>query len=448
MGKVQTIVVPDIGGSTDVPIIEVFVKPGDTVAVEDPLITLEGDKATMEIPASHAGVVESIRVKIGDTVSEGDTILSVTLSDEAIATEMTSAAKPASSSAATDSPAPTMGAAMPALPTLGMAPAPATPASLVVDDAALAARNQQAHAGPAVRRFAREFGVDLTKVKGSGRRERILKDDVHQYIRTQLNQVQSGAGSSRGGLGLDIAPPPKVDYARFGEVEERALGKIKKASGRFLHRNWVTVPHVTQFDQVDITELEAFRQKHKGALAQQGVKLTPIVFIMKAVVAALREFPAFNASLSNDFNSLILKKYFHVGVAVDTPDGLVVPVIRDVDSKSLTDLAQELGDVSEKAREGDLKPTDMQGGCFSISSLGGIGGTYFTPIVNVPDVAILGVSKAAMQPVYQDGEFVPRLMLPLSLSYDHRVIDGAEAARFLVYMGQQLQKSATEAALD
>lgn len=412
----KNITVPDIGGATNVDVIEVLVKPGDHVKVDSSLIALESDKATMEVPSTDEGTVKEVKVKVGDKVSQGSVI--VVLETEGAATapvaEKTEAKSPPAEATKKEekpvSPPPA-------------APAPSAPQAEFVPAGA------DVHAGPGVRRIAYEFGIDLKQVTPTGPKQRILKEDVQTFVKARL------AGAT-GGSALPAAP--SVDFTKFGEVETQALTRIKKLTGKNLHRNWLLVPHVTQFGEADITELEAFRQAQKGVLEKQGVKLTPLVFIMKAVVAALKAYPQFNSSLDASGENLILKKYYHIGVAVDTPEGLVVPVIRDVDKKGLAELARELSEVSEKARKKQLTSNDMQGGCFSISSLGGIGGTAFTPIVNLPEVAILGVSKSSFQPVYQDGEFVPRLMLPLSLSYDHRVIDGADGARFIVSLSNLL----------
>jgi len=397
------IVVPDMGDAHDVDVIEVHIKAGDCIQQDDPMVTLEGDKATMEVPAVSAGTVASVSVKVGDKVS-AHSVLGQLSVQGAVKTAEVVETKPA-----------------PVLATT--APAPVTPALSKSSEAAAI------YASPAVRRIARELDVELGNIQGTGDKGRITKDDVKRAL--------SGSSSTAGGL--SVIATPVVDFSQFGAVETVALSKIKKISGANLHRNWVSIPHVTQFDQADVTKLEAFRQEQKALAAEQGIKLTPIVFIMKAVVASLKAFPQFNASLDAQADNLILKSYFHVGVAVDTPKGLVVPVIRDVDRKSLFELARELGEVSKKAREKGLSLKEMQGGCFTISSLGGIGGTAFTPIINAPEVAILGVSKSQKQPVYNDlGEIEPRLMMPLSLSYDHRVIDGAEAARFVVHLASRL----------
>jgi pyruvate dehydrogenase E2 component (dihydrolipoamide acetyltransferase) len=432
------VLVPDIGDFKDVPVIEVLVKPGDVVKADDSLITLESDKATMEVPAPAAGVVRDLRVKVGDKVSQGHAILSLEVGEAAAAAAAPAAAAPAPT-AAPASPAPAAAAPAPAAPAPVSASAghgtsagtvePAAPAA-AVDEAGFA----RAHASPAVRRFARELGVDLGKVKGSGPKARILKEDVQGFVKQALSASAPSAPAASGGLGFNLPAMPAIDFAKFGPVEPKPLARIKKISGANLHRNWVAIPHVTQNDEVDITEMEAFRKQVADEAQKQGVKVTPLAFMIKAAVAALKKFPAFNASLSPDGETLILKKYYHIGVAVDTPNGLVVPVIRDADQKGIVALAKELGEVSARMRDGKIAPADMQGGTFSISSLGGIGGTHFTPIINAPEVAILGVSRSSMKPVWKDGAFVPRLMLPISLSYDHRVIDGVEGARFITYL--------------
>ena len=419
MGSLRDVLVPDIGDFKNIPVIEVLVKPGDTVKAEDSLITLESDKATMEVPAPYAGVVKELKLKPGDKVSQGTAILSIEVSD--------SVAAPAPAPAAA---APQKAAAAPAPAPVAQAPAPVA----AVPTAVPATINEEgfslAHASPSVRRFARELGVDLGRVKGSGPKERVLKEDIAGFVKTALAQP-SGGGSGGAGLSLGLPAWPQVDFAKFGPVENQPLSRIKKISGPFLHRNWVSIPHVTQNDEADITELEAFRKSMADEAQKQGVKLTPLVFIMKAVVTALKSHPEFNSSLAPAGDALILKHYYHIGVAVDTPGGLVVPVVRNVDQKGVLQLAKELGEISAKARDGKLGPAEMQGGTFSISSLGGIGGTHFTPIINAPEVAILGVSKSSMKPVWKDGQFVPRLMMPLSLSYDHRAVDGAQGARFI-----------------
>jgi pyruvate dehydrogenase E2 component (dihydrolipoamide acetyltransferase) len=431
MGSLRDVLVPDIGDFKNIPVIEVLVKPGDTVKAEDSLITLESDKATMEVPAPFAGVVKEMKIKPGDKVSEGMPILSIEISEAAPVPAAGAPQKPS------PAPAPAIQAAAPAVKP---APAPAAPAPLPqvpkagpIDEAGFS----KAHASPSVRRFARELGVDLARIKGSGPKERILKEDIAGFVKSALAQP---AGASGGGAGLAMGLPawPQVDFSKFGPVEAQPMSRIKKLSGPALHRNWVHIPHVTQNDEADITELEAFRKSMADEAQKQGVKLTPLALIMKAVVAALKVHPEFNSSIAPSGDALILKRYYHIGVAVDTPGGLVVPVIRDVDQKGLLQLAKELGEISAKARDGKLGPADMQGGTFSISSLGGIGGTHFTPIINAPEVAILGVSKSTTKAVWKDGQFVPRLMLPLSLSYDHRAVDGAQGARFITHLNSVL----------
>jgi pyruvate dehydrogenase E2 component (dihydrolipoamide acetyltransferase) len=418
MANAIEVKVPDIGDFKNIPVIEILVKPGDIVCAEDPLVTLESDKATMEVPSPAAGTVREIRIKVGDKVSEGALVLMLEASGDA----------PAVSKAA---PAPAVAAPQPvkapSAPAAKPAPA-AAPVAASVDEAAFG----KAHASPSVRRIARELGVDLSRVKGSGPKDRVVKEDVQAYVKTELARPRGGEGG--GGLGFNLPPMQPVDFSKFGPVTTQPLSRIKKLSGGFLHRNWVSIPHVTQHDEADITELEAFRKTQSEEAKKSGIKFTMLGFLMKAAVVALKQFPEFNASLSPDGESLVLKDYFHIGVAVDTPAGLVVPVIRDVDKKGLLEIARELGDLSVRMRNGKISPADLQGGCFSISSLGGIGGTFFTPIINAPEVAILGVGKAAMKPVWNGKEFVPRLMLPLSLSYDHRVIDGALGARFSTYL--------------
>ena len=429
--------VPDIGGYADVPVIEILVSPGDTVSKDQGLVTLESDKATMEVPAPFAGVVREIKVKLGDEVAEGSVVALIeeAASGTAEAAPAASAKEEKAPAAAAAAPppkkeAPAAPAAAPVAPdadSAGPRPPP------VVFDANAVMPDKVPYATPAIRLFARELGVDLMQVRGSGRDGRILREDVQNFVKSALSGGITSSAPAAGG-GLNLLPWPKVDFAKFGEVESVALSRIKKISGANLARNWAMIPHVTQFEQADITEMEAFR-KQLGA-ENKDLKITPLVFQIKAVVSALKEFPRFNASLDGD--NLVLKKYFHIGIAVDTPNGLVVPVLRDCDQKGFLQLAAELGEISKKAREGKRGPADMSGGCMSISSLGGIGGTSFTPIINAPEVAILGVSKAAMQPVWNGEKFKPRLMLPLSLSYDHRVIDGAEAARFTSYLARQL----------
>jgi pyruvate dehydrogenase E2 component (dihydrolipoamide acetyltransferase) len=416
--------VPDIGHA-NVPVIEVLVKVGDSVSKDQSLITLESDKATMEVPAPFAGVVKALKLKVGDEVSEGSVIALI---------ESSETAAPAPPAAVVDTPTPSGGRAVLPGPTPEVDVSPAARPPL---DASIVMPGDAPYASPAIRAFARELGVEISQVKGSGRAGRIQREDISAYVKHAL---ASGARPVQGAAvaagGLSLLPWPKIDFAKFGEVEELALSRIQKISGANLARNWAMIPHVTQHEDADITEQDAFR-KQLGA-ENKDLKVSPLVFQIKAVVAAMKQFPQFNASLDESGEKLILKKYFHIGIAVDTPDGLVVPVIRDADKKGLLELARELGELSKKAREKKLGPADMSGGCFSISSLGGIGGTAFTPIVNAPEVAILGVSKAAITPVWNGKEFTPRLMLPLSLSYDHRVIDGALAARFASFLAIQL----------
>ncbi|HAS6637198.1 pyruvate dehydrogenase complex dihydrolipoyllysine-residue acetyltransferase [Vibrio parahaemolyticus] len=415
--------VPDIGGD-EVEVTEIMVAVGDTVEEEQSLITVEGDKASMEVPAPFAGTVKEIKIAAGDKVSTGSLIMVFEVAGAAPAPA--AAAAPAQAAAPAAAPAPK-----------AEAPAAAAPAAGDFQD-----NDEYAHASPVVRRLAREFGVNLSKVKGSGRKSRILKEDVQNYVKEALKRLESGAAASGKGDGaaLGLLPWPKVDFSKFGETEVQPLSRIKKISGANLHRNWVMIPHVTQWDNADITALEAFRKEQNAIEAKKdtGMKITPLVFIMKAAAKALEAFPAFNSSLSEDGESLILKKYVNIGIAVDTPNGLVVPVFKDVNKKGIYELSEELMAVSKKARAGKLTAADMQGGCFTISSLGGIGGTAFTPIVNAPEVGILGVSKSEMKPVWNGKEFEPRLQLPLSLSYDHRVIDGAEGARFITYLNSCL----------
>ena len=425
MGSLRDVLVPDIGDFKNIPVIEVLVKPGDSVKAEDALISLESDKATMEVPAPFAGVVKEMKIKLGDKVSQGTAILSLEIGEAAAApaAEAPKAATPAPAAPAPAAKAPETKAAAPAA-----APAPAPAASAPINEESFS----RAHASPSVRRFARELGVDLGRVKGSGPKERIVKDDITGFVKTALAQPSGGGGGA--GFAPGLPAWPQVDFAKFGPVENQTMSRIKRISGPALHRNWVSIPHVTQNDEADITDLEAFRKGMADEAQKQGVKLTPLALIMKAVVAALKHHPEFNSSIAPSADALILKRYYHIGVAVDTPGGLVVPVIRDVDQKGVFQLAKELGEVSAKARDGKLGPADMQGGTFSISSLGGIGGTHFTPIINAPEVAILGVSKSSMKPVWKDGQFVPRLIMPLSLSYDHRAVDGAQGARFITQL--------------
>ncbi|MBU2919116.1 pyruvate dehydrogenase complex dihydrolipoyllysine-residue acetyltransferase [Psychrosphaera sp. F3M07] len=424
VSEVKDVEVPDIGTDGEVDVIDVLVAVGDTVEAEQGLITLETDKATMDVPAPFAGVIKELKVVNGGKVATGTIIAT-------IETVTTTAASPAPVAAAPSAPAPA-------------APAKKAPPVQQVhpSQSGASASGKKIHATPSVRRLASEFGVDLTKVTGSGRKGRILADDVKSFVKYELSRPKATANSSvaAGEGGLQVLAQPKVDFSKFGEIEEVPLTRIQKISGPNLHRNWVTIPHVTQFDEADITSLEAFRKEQNAMLAKQksDLKITPLVFIMKAAASALLAYPQFCSSLSLDGESLIKKKYVHIGIAVDTPNGLVVPVVRDVDKKGVNEISRELMEISTKARDGKLTAKDMQGGCFTISSLGGIGGTAFTPIVNAPEVGILGVSKSEMKPKWNGSDFEPKLMLPLSLSYDHRVIDGALAARFTVHLASVL----------
>ena len=445
--------VPDIGGD-EVNVTEIMVAVGDTITEEQSLITVEGDKASMEVPAPFGGVVKEILVKSGDKVSTGSLIMRF----EVLGAAPAASASASTSAPQTAAPATTAQAPQAAAPaTTAQAPQAAAPDT--TEQAAQSNNNVSglsqeqveastgyAHATPVIRRLAREFGVNLDKVKGTGRKGRIVKEDIEAYVKTAVKAYESGATAQAtgngvaNGAGLGLLPWPKVDFSKFGEIEEVELSRINKISGANLHRNWVIIPHVTHFDKADITDLEAFR-KEQNALAEKqklGVKITPVVFIMKAVAKALEAYPRFNSSIAEDAQRLILKKYINIGVAVDTPNGLVVPVFKNVNKKGIIELSRELMEVSKKAREGKLTASDMQGGCFTISSLGGIGTTHFAPIVNAPEVAILGVSKSSMEPVWNGKEFAPRLILPMSLSFDHRVIDGADGARFISYLGSVL----------
>lgn len=429
MSNLIEVTVPDIGDFKSIPVIELLVSAGDSVNAEDALVTLESDKATMDVPAPVAGVVKEIKVKLGDKVSQGSLVLML------------------EAAGSTDTkPVAALAAAAPTRPAPPVPPSPPSTTSAALTSPALAqtapapiqtnAQPGASHASPSVRKFARELGVDLSRVNGSGAKNRVLHEDVQAYVKTELSRAHDGGSGD--GLGFDLPPMPHVDFAKFGAVEVKALSRIRKLSGKFLHRNWVSIPHVTQHDEADVTELEAFRKSQAEEAKRAGVKFTMLGFLMKAVAVSLKQFPEFSSSLSTNGESLTLKHYCHIGVAVDTPSGLVVPVIRDVDKKGLLELAKELGAVSERMRTGKIAPADVQGGCFSISSLGGIGGTLFTPIINAPEVAILGVGKSVMKPVWNGKEFTPRLMLPLSLSYDHRVIDGAQGARFIAFLSSVL----------
>jgi len=418
-----SVLLPDVGDFSDIPVIEILVAPGDQVAVDQSILTLESDKATMEVPSPHAGVVEGIAVKLGDKLSRGDLILTLKVDGEGAAPVPTPAEPPAQPAETAPQRAP------------GEAERRPAPVPLRLDDLATIT-GRKAHASPTVRRLARELGVDLALVKGSGPKDRVLREDVQGYVKRTLAQGAAAPAAAALPFALPAAAP--VDFSKFGPVETKELSRIQKLSGRHLHRCWLSVPHVTQFDEADITELEAFRKAQKDAADTAGVKLTFLPFLLKAVAVALKRMPTVKSSLTPDGEALVMKHYTHIGVAVDTPNGLVVPVVRDVDKKGIYDLARDLMDLSLKARDGKLLPGDMQGGCFTISSLGGIGGTAFTPIVNAPEVAILGVSRSDLKPVWNGREFAPRLMLPLSLSYDHRVIDGAAGARFTTLLGRLL----------
>jgi pyruvate dehydrogenase E2 component (dihydrolipoamide acetyltransferase) len=431
VGKIE-VKVPDIGDFKDVAVIEMLVKVGDTVKVEQSLMTVESDKASMEIPSSHAGVVKELKVKLGDTVNIGDVIVIV---------EGVGAAVVASAATAVPASAVLAASAPPAAPA---AVATAATFAVAAHNPTIAPTGALPHASPSVRKFARELGVPLGEVKGSGHKGRITEDDIKGFtksvmsgaVQTLVAAASAKASGSNDGAGLGLIPWPKVDFAKFGAVERQDMSRIKKISGANLHRNWVMIPHVTNHDDADITELEAFRVQMNKENEKSGAKITMLAFLIKASVAALKKFPTFNSSLDGD--QLVLKQYFHIGFAADTPNGLVVPVIKDADKKGVLQISKEMGELAGKAREGKLGPADMQGACFTISSLGGIGGRYFTPIINAPEVAILGVCKSTMEPVWDSEKFAPRLMLPLSLSWDHRVIDGASAARFNAYLGQIL----------
>ncbi|MFZ6747512.1 dihydrolipoyllysine-residue acetyltransferase [Undibacterium sp. Ren11W] len=431
--------VPDIGDFKEVEVIELMVKVGDTVKLDQSLVTVESDKASMEIPSSHAGVVKEIKVKVGDKIAEGSLLLIVESAGDA--------AVPASAAPVAAAVAATATAATP-VAAADAAPAPAASAAAPAAIASVTPAGN-AHASPSIRKFARELGVDLTRVSGSGQKGRITEEDVQNFVKGIMSSSTAapalaasagGAGSATNGsgLGINLLPWPSLDFSKFGATELLPLSRIKKLSGPNLHRNWVMIPHVTHFDEADITGLEEFRKSSNDALVKSGVKLTMLAFVIKASVAALKKFKAFNASLDATGENLILKSYYNIGFAADTPNGLMVPVIKNADQKTLSQIALEMGELSAQARDGKLKPADMQGATFTISSLGGIGGTAFTPIINAPEVAILGLSKSSMKPVWDGKQFVPRLILPMSLSYDHRVIDGAMAAKFSAYLGDVL----------
>ncbi len=468
MAAIKQVLVPDIGNFKDVEIIEVMVKAGDTVQAEDSLITIETDKATMDVPAPFSGAVKELKVKVGDKVSEGVLIALIETSGDvsaissapataapivAIATAPKLEAVPVTQISNPSQPPLVRGGenAAPSLDgttdktTSHSAKPQSTEQAAGYSHSTRPSKNDDqvagydkgrvgeglAHASPSIRRFARELGVNLPQLTGSGIKGRVTKEDVQNFVKTALAQP-------RGTGGLQVAEMPAVDFAQFGAIESKPLSRIQKLSGAWLHRNWVSIPHITQHDEADITDMEAFRKQLGTEYAAQGIKITPLAFLLKAVMEVLQQFPDFNASLDANGENLILKKYFHIGVAVDTPDGLVVPVLRDVNQKGIVQLAKELAEISGRAREKKISAAEMQGGCFTISSLGGIGGTAFTPIINAPEVAILGVSRSSMKPVWKDGKFEPRLMLPFSLSYDHRVIDGAVGARFTTYLAQVL----------
>ena len=438
---IQDVLVPDIGNFDSVDVIEILVKVGDVIAKDDSLVTVESDKASMDIPAPFAGVVKEVKLKVGDKIAQGSLMLTVEVGEQGLEAGDKGLEKPAAPVAAAPSPKPPTPEVTP--PTR---PAPEPPKQvqpthqpLPVGESAIAATGKLSHASPSVRKFARELGVNISLIKGSGIKNRILQVDVQGYVKGELAKPRSdNMGATSGGLAT--LPMPVIDFSQFGEISHKSLSRIKKLSGANLHRNWVTAPHVTQFDEADITDLEDFRKSMQADAEKRGVKLTMLAFLIKASVNALKAYPNFNASLAPDGDSLILKNYFNVGFACDTPDGLVVPVVRDVHQKDVLDIARDLGELSGKARERKLKIEEMQGGCFTISSLGGIGGTMFTPIINCPEVAILGVSRSSMQPVYdaKTKSFEPRLILPMSLSYDHRVIDGADGARFTSHMRMML----------
>ena len=427
MSSIKDILVPDIGEFDAVEVIEVLVKSGDAVSVEDPLLTMESDKASMDVPSPFSGTVKTVKIKAGDKVSQNDLILTLVVKELETAVTETSAETENSEATSPENKdiVPTRKSESTSSGAVSKEPARRPPPIVMSVNQKSFLR---AHASPSIRKFARELGVDLSQVHGSGRKERITKEDVQEFVKQALGGTASGTAAA----GSGIPAMPEIDFSKFGPVEIKPLSRIQKKAAVNLHRGWLNLPIVTHHDEADITELEYFRKSLKDEAAKQGVKVTPLVFLLKACAVAIRKHPNFNSSLTADKENLVLKKYLHIGVAVDTPDGLVVPVIRDVEQKGLLELAKELGEVSEKARAKKLKTNDIQGGCFSISSLGGIGGTAFTPLVNAPEVAILGVTRSRMMPVWNGKEFLPRLMLPMDLTYDHRVIDGAQAARFMV----------------
>ena len=427
MSKIKDVLVPDIGEFDAVEVIEVLVKSGDAVSVEDPLLTMESDKASMDVPSPFSGTVKTVKLKAGDKVSQNDLILTLVVKELETAVTETSAETENSEATAPETKdiVSTRESESTSSGAVSKEPARRPPPIVMSVNQKSFLR---AHASPSIRKFSRELGIDLSQVHGSGRKERITKEDVQEFVKKALGGTASGTAAA----GSGIPAMPEIDFSKFGPVEIKPLSRIQKKAAVNLHRGWLNLPIVTHHDEADITELEYFRKSLKDEAAKQGVKVTPLVFLLKACVVAIRKHPNFNSSLTADKENLVLKKYLHIGVAVDTPDGLVVPVIRDVEQKGLLELAKELGEVSEKARAKKLKTNDIQGGCFSISSLGGIGGTAFTPLVNAPEVAILGVTRSRMMPVWNGKEFLPRLMLPMDLTYDHRVIDGAQAARFMV----------------
>jgi len=436
---IQQITIPDIGDFDAVEIIEVLVSVGDTVAVDDSLLTLESDKATMEIPSPFAGTITNITVEVGGSVSEGDHVFDIEVSGDAAAAEPAAEEKPAPAPVAQAPAAPAPQAVQQSAPQQTHASVETSPIVAAAANKPVNAQGMgsKSHASPSVRAFARKLGVDLEHVSGSGPKGRIQQNDVEAAIKAVMSGEAAAPGQAAMS-GTGIPPIPDVDFSKFGETTTEELGRIKKISGKFLHASWLNVPHVTQFDKSDITEMDQFSKDQKAAAEKQGVKLTPLVFVMKAVVKALQDFPSFNASLTSDGQSIIKKSYYNIGIAVDTPNGLMVPVVKDVDKKGIYELSRDLMEISAKARDGKLGPADISGGTFSISSLGGIGGTQFTPIVNAPEVAIMGLSKAKMQPVWNGSEFIPRLIMPFSVSYDHRAIDGAEGVRFTTAVGNYL----------